>query len=279
MNTVGKKITIGKIIVYTILIFTSVIVVFPFYWMITTALDGDAITRLPFPPRFWPAEPSTWGFYVTWRNVPFPRLYLNTIIVALGTIIVSLSCATLAAYSFSKIQFRGWKVCMMLTICVLMIPTEVIMVPQFFIFAAFGLVDSYWAIWLPGMCFVFGTLLVKKFMDTVPSSIREAAMIDGASELSIFARIYLPLCSAILVTLTILLFLFSWNDLLWPLLVLRTNSLHTIQLGLLTMMGRAQFLPSPHFAAMLLSIIPVLVVYLILQRYIVASISMSGVKQ
>jgi len=277
----GHKKIISNVVVYALLILIAALAVIPLWWMISTSLDRQAVARLPFPPRFWPEEFSTWGYYVTLRNMNILRYYVNTFIVAGGTILASLTTSMLAAYSFSKLRFKGYKICMMLIVCVLMVPTEVIMIPQYLIFVTLGLTDSYWALWLPGLCFVFGTFFGKKYMDSIPDSLREAAKIDGAGEFYIFSRIFLPLCKAIIATLSILLFLFAWNDLLWPMLILRTNSLHTIQIGLSVMTSDILqgFLPASHLAATLLSVVPVFIIYMILQRYIVASISMSGVKQ
>lgn len=259
----------------------SLFMLLPFWWMISTSFDWSAVVKLPFPPRFWPEIPSLKAYKITFTNVPMLRYILNTFVVVAGMILVSGLSALLSGYALSKIRFKGRNFVLLMSLSVLMIPFEVTMIPQYLLFNQMKLLNTYFAFWLPGISYVFGTFFAKQYMDTIPDTLREAAMIDGANELSIFLRIYLPLCGPIIATLTVLLFLSGWNDLLWPLLVLSDPKKYTIQIGvaMFTYNQGLNQMPAIRMASALVSIIPVLIVYLFLQRYIVESIALTGIKQ
>ncbi len=263
----------------------AIIVLFPFWWMITTSFDKAATTMLPFPMHIFPKVFTTNAYTYILKTIPFTRYFSNTIVVTLGIIIVSTTSALLAGYALSKINFRGKTLVFLATLSVLMLPQEVVMIPQYLLIAKIGLTDNYAAFWIPGLCYVFGTFFVKQNLDTIPDSLKEAAVIDGASEWKVFTRIYLPLCSTVIATIIILLFLYGWNDLLWPLLILRDNMKFTIQIGIASATSRSiaggatGTLPAANMAMSLLSVLPVVVVYLFMQRYIISSIALSGIKQ
>lgn len=279
------RVNATRIVTGTVLTLFALLILFPFWWMISTSFDKSAAITMPFPPRIWPETFSTKAYKVIFTNIPFVRYTLNTLAVIVGIILVSTGSALLAGYSFSKLRFKGFGIFMLMAMSVLMIPQEVVMVPQYMLFSYFGLTDSYWAFWLPGICYVFGTFFVKQYMDTIPDTLREAAMIDGANEGIIFWRVFLPLCGTIIATLAVLLFLYGWNDLLWPLLILRTQEKFTMQIGVAfasstaSAGGTGQPLPAVNMATSIISVLPVICVYLFLQRYIVSSIALSGIKQ
>ena len=169
----------------------------------------------------------------------------------------------------------------MIALSTMMVPGEVTMTSRYFLFNRLGLTDSYWAFWLPTVAYMFGTYFTKQYMDSIPDSLRESALLDGAGELRIAFQIYMPLCGALIATLTILLFLGAWNDFLWPLIILSSPQKYTLQLGI-AMFSYNQGLnqmPAIRMATTVIAIIPILILYLFLQRYIVESIALSGVKQ
>jgi multiple sugar transport system permease protein len=166
----------------------------------------------------------------------------------------------------------------------MMIPAEVTMTARFYLFHKMRLTNSYFAFWLPSFAYVFGTFFVKQYMDSIPDSLRESARLDGAGELRIALRIYLPLCGALIATLVELLFLGTWNDFMWPLIILLSPRKYTLQLGIAMFSmnqgsSSSAQLPAVRLAITFVSVIPILIVYLFLQRYIVESIALSGVKQ
>ncbi|SHE14809.1 Inner membrane ABC transporter permease protein ycjP [Chlamydia abortus] len=266
---------------FIILFLGSFVMIVPFLWMLITSFDWAARLNITFPPKIWPEEPSFKTYEAAFTNIPMAKYILNSILVSAGVIFVSSMSALLSGYSLSKIRFKGANIVLLLALSTMMIPFEMTMIPQYLLFSKVGLIDTYWAFYLPAMNYAFGTFLAKAFIDQLPSSLREAGVIDGASEFAVFWRIYFPLCTPIIATMVILLFLGVWNDMLWPLLALKTPDKYTIQIGLamFTYNNGINQQPSIIMAATTVSLIPVVVVYLFLQRYIIESIALTGIKQ
>ncbi len=255
--------------------------VIPFVWMVSTSFDNDALFNIPFPPRFYPKLLTLDNYRLAFTNVSMLKYMFNSLLVAVGTILISLLSAIMSGYALSKINFKGRNVILLLALSTMMIPGEVTMTSRFFLFDKLGLADSYWAFWLPASAYVFGTFFAKQYIDSIPDSLRESALIDGAGELRIAFQIYMPLCGALIATLTILLFLGSWNDFLWPLIILSSPEKYTLQLGiaLFSYNQGLNEMPAIRMATTVICIIPILILYLFLQRYIVESIALTGLKQ
>jgi len=263
-----------------VLLIGSLVMIIPFIWMVLTSFDWAARLKIPFPPRFWPEEFSLKTYQMAFTNIPMLKYMINSIIVSVGVIVVSLLSAVFSGYAISKLKFKGANIVLLLALSTMMIPFEMTMIPQYLMFAKIKLLDTYWSFFLPALNYAFGTFLAKSFIDQLPGSLREAAIIDGANEFTVFLKVYLPLCIPILATMIILQFLAVWNDLLWPLLALKTPDKYTIQLGLAMFSYNKDLpLPSVIMAATTVSLTPVILLYLFLQRYIVESIALSGVKQ
>lgn len=271
---------IGNTILVSILSIGSLIMVIPFIWMVLTSFDWGARLNIPFPPRFWPKELSVKTYEAAFVNVPMIKYMFNSLIISIGVILVSIMSALLSGYAISKLRFKGSMIVLVLALSTMMIPFEMTMIPQYLLFSKIKLLDTYWAFYLPALNYAFGTFLAKSFIDQIPSTLREAAIIDGAGEFHVFFKIYFPLCVPIIATMVILQFLAVWNDLLWPLLALKTPDKYTIQLGLaMFTYNKGQALPSIIMAATTVSLIPVITLYIFLQRYIIESIALSGIKQ
>ncbi|QNF30816.1 carbohydrate ABC transporter permease [Metabacillus sp. KUDC1714] len=279
-RSLNRSKVISDWILTSVLLIGSLVMVIPFIWMVFTSFDWAARLKIPFPPRFWPEEFSIRTYQMAFTNIPMLKYMINSLIVSVGVILFSLTSALLSGYAISKLKFKGANIVLLLALSTMMIPFEMTMIPQYLMFAEFKLLDTYWAFFLPALNYAFGTFLAKSFIDQLPGSLREAAIIDGASEFTVFIKIYLPLCIPILATMIILQFLAVWNDLLWPLLALKTPDKYTIQLGLAMFSYNKDLpLPSVIMAATTVSLIPVIVLYLFLQRFIVESIALSGIKQ
>nr|WP_232278877.1 carbohydrate ABC transporter permease [Paenibacillus sp. 481] len=268
-------------IAFIVLLLGSFIMVSPLVWMVSTSFDWGARLNMSFPPRFWPEQFSLKPYKAAFTNVPMLKYIVNSFYVAAGVITVSILSALLSGYALSKLKFKWSSLVLILALSTMMIPFEVTMLPQYLLFNQVGLLDTYWAFYLPALNYAFGTFLAKSFIDQLPTSLREAGIIDGAGEGSVFWRIYFPLCMPIVVTLVILQFLHIWNDLLWPLLVLSTSDKYTIQLGvaMFTYARGNNVTPSIVMAAATVSLVPALLMYLFLQKYIVESIAYTGIKQ
>jgi multiple sugar transport system permease protein len=260
----------------------GVLMLMPFVFMISTSFNADARTVVPFPPQVIPHHPTAQAYSIAIGAMALWRLYGNTLEVEAVQLVLSLASALLAGYSLSKIRPRGSHVVLLAAVATTMIPVEAVVIPNFLTFDRLHLLNTYWPLWLPAINYTFGTFLTKQYLDGIPSELREAARVDGASELRIFAAIYLPLCSAVVATLAILLFLAVWNEYLWPLIVLTDPHTFTIQLGISqfneTIGTQSYALPATNMAATCLSIIPVAVVFLALQRYILGGASAWGLK-
>lgn len=271
----------SQFLIILVLSLGAITMIIPFWWMVATAFDNDALFNVPLPPRFWPGTPTGENFSLAFSNVPMIKYMLNSLTVAVGNIIVGLFSAITCGYSLSKIRFKGYSAVLLFAMSTMMIPGEVTMVSRFYLFNQLGLADSYWAFWLPAIVNVFGTFFAKQYIDSIPDSLRESAKLDGAGELRIALQIYMPLCGALTATLTVLLFLGAWNDFLWPLIILSSPDKYTLQLGvaMFTYNQGLNNMPAIRMAMTCISIIPILLLYLFLQRYIVESIALSGVKQ
>ncbi|MEC0242906.1 carbohydrate ABC transporter permease [Paenibacillus dokdonensis] len=288
MNTVDakithrrKKISLNQWILTIVLFLGSFVMIVPFLWMLVTSFDWAARLHINFPPRLWPEEPSVKTFEAAFTSIKMFRYITNSIMVSAGVIIISALSALLSGYALSKLRFKGANIVLLLALSTMMIPFEMTMIPQYLLFSKLGLVDNYLAFYLPALNYAFGTFLAKAFFDQLPTTLREAAILDGAKEVSVFSRVYLPLCTPIIATMVILLFLGVWNDMLWPLLILKKATKYTIQIGLamFTYNNGIDKQPSIIMAATTVSLIPVVVVYMFLQRYIIESIALSGIKQ
>ena len=278
--------TFRHTLIFVVLTIMGIIMVMPFVWMIGLSFDLSAAVSIPFPPRLIPAKPTLISYSGAIEQMNLLRVYLNTILVIAGVLVVLLSAGLMAGYGLSKLRFKGHRIVLIILLSTLMLPLEVRILPLFMIFKTFHMIDTYWPFWLPAAGNAYLIFLMKQYMDSVPDSLREAGIIDGAGEWWVFLRIFVPLSGNVVVTVIILQFRSTWDSLLWPLIVLSKPSLFTIQIMLDTLKSQfasmspsTQPYPSMTMAGNVLSILPVLVIFLLLQRYIVQSVAMSGLKQ
>ena len=254
----------------------AVVMVVPLLWMLLTSLSALAETR-----RFPPGLPSSlhWSnFADAWASSPMGHWLLNSAIVSVTCVVSNVVLCSLAGYAFARIQFRGSKVLFMLLLATLMVPFQVLMIPTLLIVKQLGLVDTLPALIVPNLVTPFGIYLLRQFFLSLPAELEEAAVVDGAGRLRILFSILLPLMGPPLATLAVLTFLTSWNDFLWPLVVTSSPETMTVQLGLSSFQG-AHFTNWPLLmAATLISQLPVLLLFLVGQRWFVSSIATTGIK-
>lgn len=277
-----RRWTPGAIVSLVVLCVVALAFLTPFVFMISTSLNYNARTAIPFPPQVIPSQISGFAYQVAAETMNLWRLYANSFEVTIVEILFSLGSALLAGYSLSKIRPWGSRVILFVAVSTMMIPVEAVIIPNFLTFDRLHLLNTYWPLWVPAISYPYGTFLTKQYLDGVPDELRDAAKIDGAGELRIFWSIYLPLCNAVAATLGILLFVTVWNDYLWPLIVLTNPDTFTMQLGISVFSqesgGATYTLPSANMAATCLSIIPVVVVFLALQRYVLGGGTSWGLK-
>lgn len=257
----------------------ALLFVAPFAWMIVSSLKRDIdVFRLPIR---WIPDPVSWLSYEKIWTGPYPitRYMFNSLIVAGARVSGELLTASLAAYAFARMKFRGRDALFLVYVATMIIPHQMLLVPRFILYKQLHIYDTLWALILPGMFTVFGTFLLRQFFMSIPQDLCDAAKIDGASEFQIYRQIILPLAKPALASLTILAFIWSWNDYETPLVMLTSESIFTIPLGLTRYMDEGGGMsPSLIMAGSVSSIIPVLIVFLLMQKQFIAALSRSGLK-
>jgi len=266
-------------VVYAVLMILGVITAVPFIWMLISSLKEPG-TLFLYPPR-WIPDPVRLRNYVDLaQQMPFATFFLNSTKIALLSTVGSLLACSLAAYAFARFNFVGKSFLFAVTISCLMVPYQVELIPVFIIFYKLGLMDKHIVLWGPAFTgSAFGVFLLRQFFMTLPGELEDAARIDGASRLGIYWRIFLPLSGPALTTLAIFTFMGSWNDLLGPVLYLSTKSKLTLTIGL-AMMYHTWGATPWHLvmAGAVVSVLPILIVYIVGQKYFVQGIVMTGLK-
>lgn len=247
----------------------------PLIWMVATALKPSSEV-FSTPPALIGSSVQFQNFIDAWNYLPFGRFMLNSLLVAGAGTILNVITSALAAYAFSRVQWRGRSGVFFIYLMTLMVPQEVLAVPMFIMMQKFGWVNSYVALILPWAFSAFGTFLLRQFMLSLPDSLEEAAMIDGASRLRIFVQIIVPLTKPALLTLGVFTFIGYWNSFLWPLLIISDVKMATVPLGLNMFLGQTGNQWNLLMAAATISIVPAAVMVALLQKYLVQGIAMSG---
>lgn len=273
----GKNKAISRIIVYTVLIFVACIMLIPFVWMLSSSLklEKDVFS---FPIQWIPKKFYWENYKVIWEKVPLLTGFINSIKITVVVTVLQILTSTFAAYSFAKLKFKGRDIIFMIYILTISVPWQVYMVPQFIMMSKFGLTDSHIGLIIMHTFTATGVFLIRQFYMGVPNELIEAARIDGLNEYGIYARIMLPLSKPAIATLCITTFTFEWNDFMGPLVYLSTNSKKTIQLMLRMFNTQYSSNYALIMAAAVISLIPVMILFLGLQKYFVEGIASTGIK-
>ncbi len=267
----------GLILIYFMLILLSVTMLLPFAWMAAASLQLDKdVFRFPF--RWIPKNPRWKNYRLIWQRVPFLTFMLNTSKLTLIITGLQLLTSSLAAYAFARLKFRGRDFLFLAYVATIAIPWQVYMVPQYIIMRKFGLNDTHMALILLQTFTAFGVFMMRQFFIGIPRELSDAARIDGLGDYGIYARIIIPLAKPALATLTIFSFVTVWNDFMGPLIYLSSERLLTIQLGLRMFIAQYSAEYSLIMAASLVSLVPVIVLFVSLQRFFVEGVASSGVK-
>ncbi|MCU6745383.1 MULTISPECIES: carbohydrate ABC transporter permease [Suilimivivens] len=256
----------------------AIVNLFPFYYLITSSFKSSA-EIFKMPPDWWPKTFRYQNYVDLFKGQPAFRWAFNSFLVALTTTLLVVLCSSLAAYSVSKLRFKGRMLIYAVFIGALMIPKEIFIVPLFQIITKLDLSDTYSGMILPNVASTFGVFLLKGFFDTVPDSIRESGKLDGASEFKIFATLIIPIVKPGIGALFILNFVNIWNDYLWQMLIARSKDMMTLMVGTASIMQEI----SPNYgykmAGAAVAAIPMLIIFMIFQRYFTAGITMGSVKE
>jgi len=263
--------------VYGLLVLGGLLMVFPFLWSLLSSFKPPE-EILTLQPRLLPAEPTLDNYRTVLSHAAFARWYLNSILVA--TIVTISVCifASLAGYSLAKFHYAGRGMIFAAILSTMMIPAEMLVIPWFMMGSYFELTDTYLGIMFPGLISAFGVFLMKQFMEGVPDSLIESARIDGASEWRIFWKVVMPLVRPALASLAIFTFVSNWDAFLWPLIITNEQSMFTLPVGLQSFAGAHGIQYHLIIAAANLVVLPVLVVFLVLQRQIIQGIALTGLK-
>ncbi len=268
---------IKKVFIHLFLIITGIITLAPFIWMVSAAFMPDGHANV-YPPRFFP-DVFTWEqFENLFSRLNIGRNFLNSLILAVSITFISIFFNSMAGYAFAKYRFKGKKSLFNLLLSSMVIPAQVTMLPLFLMLKSVGLINTYLAIIIPGMANMFGIFLIRQYALSIPDSLIEAARIDGATDFQIYRTVILPLCMPVLTTLAIFTFMMIWNDFLWPLIALTDKSMYTLPVALANLMGEHTKDPELMMAGSMITIIPVLIVFLALQKYYIRGIMMGSVK-
>lgn len=249
----------------------------PLVWTVIASFETFAETQ-HFPPILRPKTLRWQNYQEVLQLSPFPRWFLNTLIVTVLVVVANLLTCSLAGYAFARLRFFGRDAVFLLVLATLMIPFQVVMIPTFLIVRRLGLIDTLWALVVPNLTGAFGVFLLRQFFKTLPIELEEAARIDGASRLGILFKIVLPLSGPVLATLAVITFMWTWNDFLWPLVTIYSEKNMTLQLGLLTFQGAHKTNTNLLMAANVMSMLPVLGLFFIAQRYFIRGIATTGLK-
>jgi multiple sugar transport system permease protein len=263
--------------VNVLLVLSGLAVVFPLLWMLAVSFmaPGEASH---FPPPLVPKQPTLANYRALFANAGIGRYFLNSLLLATGATLLSLLFNVGAGYAFAKLHFRGREKLFRMLLGALVIPGQVAMLPLFLMLKQMGLVNSYAGVLIPSAASIFGIFLVRQYALTIPDALLEAARLDGAGELRIFRSIVLPLLAPILVTLALFSFLGSWNDFMWPLIVMTDKDMYTLPVAIASLSNEHVQDNELMMAGSVLTIVPVLLIFLGLQRYYLQGLTMGSVK-
>jgi len=263
--------------VYVCVSIGALFMIGPFLWMILTSLKtlGEA-TRVP--PVIFPEEFQWYNYIKVTEILPFAKFFFNTSVTAVGRTIGQLLFSSMAAYAFARIEFPGRRFLFILMLSLLMIPPQAYYIPQYLIMIRLEWLNSLKALIVPGLFSAFGTFLLRQFFLTLPNELEESARLDGCNHFQIYLYVMLPLAKPGLIALAILVIRWSWNDLMWPLIVNTSPDKMTLSVGLASLQGQYLTDYPVLMAGALISILPMLIMFVVLQKYFVEGIALSGTK-
>ena len=269
---------ISKIIIVTFLSIIGLLMVLPFYWMIVTSLKTP-LEAVQFPPTWIPHHLRLQNYIDAWQSVPFPRYFLNTVIITIATLIGVLVTSSLAAYSFASMEYKGKNFIFLTFLAMMMIPVPVYIVPGYLVLIKLHWVDTYLALTVPWLANVFSIFLLRQHFKTIPKDLYDAALMDGCSQFGFLIKIVIPLSKAAFVTVALFSIIGSWNAFIWPLVVTSKDALRPIQVGLAYFVQQQSTNYTLLTAASTFTIAPIVILFFFLEKKIIASFARSGLKE
>ncbi len=276
-STSGRPPTTAEVVRTTLLVLGALIIIAPVLW----ALVGSFKTQTELaqvPPTVLPKDPTFDNYTTGLRAFNFPHYLFNSVVVTVGATVLTLAINSMAAYALAKYNFRGRNVLFVITLATIMIPLQVILLPVYQVAASLGLVNSLWGMIIPPAATPTGVFLLRQYMLTLPDEMLEAARVDGAGEWSIFWRIVLPLSRPALAVVTIFSVIWRWNDFLWPLIIAQDESKQTLPVAIARFASQQAIPYNQILAVSVVTIIPIVVIFLILQRHIISGLAQGAIK-
>ncbi|MDD3904377.1 MAG: carbohydrate ABC transporter permease [Sphaerochaeta sp.] len=262
---------------YFLIILFGLAMATPFVWMILSSFKTE-VELMQTPPSFLPRHYKLTNYLTIMQSIPFLSFYLHTIIITVIRTLAQLAFCSMAAFAFAKMHFKGQNIVFIVLLTVLMVPVQMILVPDYIIMRTLGLVDSLWGVALPGMFSAFGMFLLRQFYMSLPNEFLDAGRIDGCSYFGVFRRLYLPLSKSALISLVIFTVMYSWNDFLWPLIISSSDNSRVLSVGIALLQGQNRVYYNELMAGATMATIPVILIFVFFQRYFVQGIALSGIK-
>jgi multiple sugar transport system permease protein len=267
----------GTVVLYVLLVGGAIVALFPMLWMVSASLMPTGMANT-FPPRLLPDHPTLVHYRDVFTRLEMGRYLVNSALIAVTVTVVSLVINSMAGYAFAKLRFRGRDRVFRLMSAGLVIPVQVSMLPLFLLMKSLGLINTYWGVVIPSLASIFGIFLIRQYAISIPDDLLDAARIDGASEARIYGTVVVPTIVPILATLAIWTFLTTWNDFMWPLIVLSDERRYTLPVALASLVGEHVQDTELMMAGSVLTVLPVLLVFLFLQRYYIQGVMAGSVK-
>lgn len=273
-----KKITVTQTVRVVATMLVAITVVIPILWLVVSAFKTDSGV-ISYPPRFFPEEWTLDQFKYVTDSIPIFRMLGNTLIFAGSTTIISILFDSMAGYAFARMNFKGKKVIFSIILLTMMIPFQIIMTPLYIEEYKMNLLDNFLGLILPRATSAYGIYMMTSFFQGLPKSIEESGRMDGMGEFRIYWSLMLPLCKPAVLSLAIFHFMNNWNDLLYPLMLTSSADMRTLSAGLAVLVGNKVIKYGPTLAATLIAVLPLLVLYIFLQKYFVEGIAVGGEKE
>jgi len=267
-----------RLAVQAVVVGLAALAFLPFLWMLVTAVKPDNEVFL-FPPRWIPSVWQFTNFVTAWQKAPFGRFFLNSVIVTAAITSLQLLTASLAAYAFARLEFPGKSLIFLMYLAIIMVPSQVTLIPNFLTLKRLGLLNTYWGLIVPFAATGFGTFLIRQHFLSIPGELFDAATLDGATHLRTLWQICVPLAKPGLATFGLLTTMWHWNDFFWPLIVTNSVQMRTMPLGLVVFTGAEQGTSwNLLMAAGIFTALPIIALFLLAERYFVAGVARAGIK-
>lgn len=267
----------GYVLRLVLAVLLVALLMFPMYWMLRTAVASTSeLSQTPIP--LWPQDWQLSNFVEPWRQYPFARWLTNSVVVAVVSVVLTVAINLAAGYAFAKLRFPGRDLLFLLIISTLMVPVQVIMIPQFQVVIEMGLLDNPMGVVLPRLAEAFGLFMARQFFLGIPDELIDAARVDGAGHVRTFTSVALPLSGPLVAVLVIFTFMWRWNEFVWPLIVLTSADSYTLPVGLQFLVQQFGSDYGPLLAMSFLSILPMLLVFAVFQRYFVEGVARTGIR-